>query len=110
NTYTMASKKSEKAVIKPLGDRVLLRELRDEEKERKLASGIILPQTVKEDKGAKRAKVVAIGEGKYIDGELRPLQVSVGDIVLFTWGDELKVDGEDYWIVSESNLLGIVNE
>ena len=100
---------SKKTSVQPLGDRVLLRELSEQEKERKLDSGIILPETVKEDKGSKRGEVIAVGEGSYDDnGKLRPIPVKPGDIVLFSWGDDLKIDGEDFHIVSASNILAIV--
>lgn len=104
--------KKEKVNIKPLGDRVLLKELSKEEKETTTASGIIIPETVsKETKGAKKAKVVAVGPGGWDeDGEKRiPLSVKKGDVVLFTWGDELEVDDEEYYIVSESSILAIID-
>lgn len=106
------AKKTEKAPIRPLGDRVLLRDLTETEKERKLSSGLILPATVKDEKsGAKRGLVVAVGPGKVGDDNERiPLSVEVGDIVLFSWGDDLELDDVKYHIVTENNILGIVNE
>ena len=96
--------------VTPLGDRVLLRDLTDEERERKLSSGLILPASVKDDKGStKKGKVIAVGAGKFEDGQHRPLQVKVGDTVLFSWGDQLKLEDEDYHLVTESNILGILN-
>ena len=97
--------------VKPLGDRVLLRDLSEVESERKLASGLILPASVKDEKtGAKKAQVVAVGPGSYHDGNLRPIAgVNIGDIVLFSWGDELQIDNVKYHLVTESNILGVIN-
>ncbi|MEX0934978.1 MAG: co-chaperone GroES [Candidatus Paceibacterota bacterium] len=103
--------KKGKVNIQPLGSRVLLKELSEEETETTTAAGIIIPETVsKEAKGAKKAKVVAVGPGEWNeDGEKRiPLSVKKGDMVLFSWGEELEVDGEEYHIVNESNILAIV--
>lgn len=94
--------------VRPLNDRVLILELSLKDKERMTDSGIIIPETVSEDKGAKRGEVVAIGEGKYDDGELIPMKVKVGDEVLYQWGDTVKIDTEEYAIVSESNILAII--
>ncbi len=108
----MSKKDIQTAPVKPLGDRVLLRDLTEVEKERKLASGLILPASVKDEKtGAKKAKVVAVGPGKLSEDGTTRLEMSVkpGDVVLFSWGDELKLDDEHYHIVSESNILGIIN-
>lgn len=96
------------AKITPLGDRVLI-EYSSKQTEKKTESGIIIPETVKDDKGTKKGKVVAVGEGKYIDGKLVPLSVKKGDRVLFSWGEDVIIDGEEYYLVSESNILGIVN-
>lgn len=104
--------KKDKVSIQPLGDRVLLKELSEKEKETTTASGIIIPETVsKETKGAKKAKVVAVGPGAWDeDGEKRiPLSVKKGDVVLFSWGEELEVDGEEYHVVAESNILAIID-
>ena len=106
------SKKTKDAPVTPLGDRVLLRDLTEAEKERKLASGLILPASVKDEKtGAKRGLVVAVGPGKVGDDNERiPISVSVGDTVLFSWGDDLELDNVKYHLVTENNILGIVNE
>lgn len=93
--------------IQPLADRILIKE-DTEAKEKKTASGIIIPVTVHDDKGSKTGKVIAIGTGRYEDGKLVPLSVKVGDEVLFQWGDKVKVDGEEYYIVKESELLAII--
>ncbi len=106
-TKTEVSTKKVGVGISPLADRILLKE-DISNKENKTASGIIIPVTVSEDKGGKRGKVVAIGEGKYEDGKLIPVSVKVGDEVLFQWGDRVKVDGEEYYIVKESELLAVI--
>jgi len=93
--------------IRPLYDRVLIQE-DTETKEKKTSSGIIIPVTVSEDKGSKRGKVVAAGEGKMEDGKLVPLSVKVGDEVLFQWGDKIKVGEDEYYIVRESEILAII--
>ena len=93
--------------IKPLQDRVLRKE-ETENKERKTASGIITPVTINEDKGSKKGEIVAIGNGHYEDGKLIPITVKVGDTVLFQWGDKIKIDNEEYYIVKENELLAII--
>lgn len=93
--------------IKPLADRVLIKE-DTSSKEKKTASGIIIPVTVDEDKGGKRGEVVAIGNGNYDDGKLIPLSVKVGDTVLFQWGDKIKIDDQEYYIVKESEILAVI--
>src|SRR3989338_5824106 len=94
--------------VRPLNDRVLILELSLKDKERMTDSGIIIPETVSEDKGAKQGTVVAVGEGRYDDGALIPMTVKVGDKVLYQWGDAVKIDGEEYVILSESSILGII--
>ena len=91
------------AKIKPLADNVLLKPV---EAEDKTASGILLPDSAKEK--SKKGTVQAIGNGKYIDGQLKPLEVKVGDVVLYSWGDEIKIDGEDFVLVSESNIQAVI--
>jgi chaperonin GroES len=93
--------------LQPLGDRVLLRPT-EKKGESKTASGIILPGSADQDKGAKRATVVAVGPGRYDDGELILVQVKEGDEVLYNWGDDLTIDGEDYVLVNESNILAVI--
>jgi chaperonin GroES len=92
--------------IKPLGDRVLLQEI--EEKERKTAGGIFLPEGVNSERDSKKGKVIAVGNGKLIDGKNIPPQVSVGDTVLYSWGDNVKLDGTDYTLVSFDNITAIL--
>jgi chaperonin GroES len=101
------SAKSRKIDIKPLGDRVLVKELKNEAGG-ETKSGIILPETVSQDRGAKQGEVMAVGEGRFEDGKLIPMKVRVGDNVLFQWGDEVKIDGDQYQIISESNILAVI--
>lgn len=88
------AKKVSSFKVKPLGDRILIKEL-DKETGGETKSGIIIPETVTEDKGSKKGKVVAVGEGRYDDGKLIPVKVKVGQTVLFQWGDMLKIDGKN---------------
>ena len=94
--------------VKPLGDRVFLEELDKKDSHSKTAAGIIIPETVESDKGAKKGRVVAVGEGRYEDGKIIPVKVVVGDRVLFQWGDKLKIGGSEYYIVRESEILAII--
>ena len=91
----------------PLGSRVILKPITDELN--KTSSGIIIPETVEKEK-SERGRVVAVGEGKYEDGKLLPVRVKVGDIVLFSkYGyDEVKMNGEEYFILNEDNILAII--
>ncbi|MCX6787402.1 MAG: co-chaperone GroES [Candidatus Kaiserbacteria bacterium] len=100
---------AKKLSLKPLGDRVVVKPS-DKEGEKKLASGIIIPETVDKEKPMK-GKVVAVGSGKYEDGERVPMQVKVGETVLFSkYGyDEVKIEGQEYYILSESSILAIVS-
>lgn len=93
----------------PLGDRLVVMPS-GKEGEKKLSSGIIIPETVDKEKPAS-GTVVAVGPGKYEEGQRVPMQVKVDDKVLFSkYGyDEVKIDGQEYYILSESNILGIVN-
>ena len=93
--------------VRPLYDRVLLRRLDPVEQAR---GGIIIPDTAKEK--PLEAEVVAIGDGKRLDdGSLAELTVKVGDTVLVGkyGGTEIKLDDEDYLIVREDEVLGILN-
>jgi chaperonin GroES len=92
--------------LRPLYDRVLVKRLSEEEKTK---GGIIIPDTAKEK--PLHAKVIAVGHGKITEGgKLRPLDVKFGDTVLFGkyTGSEVKVDGEDFLILREEDILGIV--
>ena len=102
--------KSEVSPIKPLGDRVIVRPLTDNEAGNTSASGIIIPDTAKKEK-AEQGIVIAVGLGKWDDdGEKRiPIDVKVGDRVIFSkYGyDEIKLDNKEYFIVSENSILGV---
>lgn len=91
--------------LKPLADRVLVKPSESLEKSK---SGIVLPSSVKEK--PQEGEVLAVGEGKYIDGKLMPLSVKKGDKVLFSkyGGDEIKVEGEELKILQESDILAII--
>jgi len=101
--YTVMSKQK----IQPLGDRVLVKPTSKEDKKTK--SGIILPETIDKEK-PDQGKVIAVGVGKMVEGELVPLKVKVGDIVIFSKysPDEVKIDDEDYYILREENILAII--
>lgn len=101
---------AKKSDIQPTGDRVLLKPLSPEETGRKLASGIIIPETVNKEK-PEQGTVVAVGPGKWDDGKFIPVTVKVGDRVMFSkYGfDEIKVNGVEYYIVSETSILAILN-
>ncbi len=100
--------KTKKLAFTPLGDRIVVEPIGDDG-EKKLASGIIIPDSVDKEKPS-QGIVVAVGPGKYEDGKHIPLSVSVGDDVIFSkYGfDEIKIEGDKYNILSESNVLGIV--
>jgi len=92
--------------FRPLGDRVLVRRVEEEEKTK---GGIIIPDTAKEK--PQEGEVLAVGPGARDEsGKLQPLDVSVGNRILFgKWsGTEVKLDGEDLLIMKESDILGVL--
>ena len=92
--------------IKPLRDRVIVRRLNEEETTK---GGIIIPDTAKEK--PQEGEVVAVGSGKVLDdGKIVPLEVKKGDKILFGKysGTEVKVDGDEYLMMREDEILGIV--
>ncbi|HNY47489.1 MAG TPA: co-chaperone GroES [Candidatus Latescibacteria bacterium] len=94
--------------IKPLGDRVLVKPIEESEQVR---GGIIIPDTAKEK--PQQGEVKAVGPGKRgEDGTVWPMNVAVGQIVLYGKyaGTEVKIDGEDYLIMSEGDIYGIVEK
>jgi chaperonin GroES len=93
--------------IKPLHDRVVLKEIA--KGDNKTASGIIIPDSADESKDTKRGEVVAVGVGRLVDGKLEKPAVSVGDRVIYSWGDEVVVQGEKYTIVGSDNISAIIN-
>jgi chaperonin GroES len=95
-----------KAKVKPLNDKVLVKRLEAEEVTR---GGIVLPDTAKEK--PREGKILAIGDGKLLDnGKRAPFQVQVGDRVLFSSysGTEIKIEGEEYLILSEDDVLAVI--
>ncbi|HOD71138.1 MAG: 10 kDa chaperonin 1 [Deltaproteobacteria bacterium ADurb.BinA179] len=92
--------------IRPLQDRIIVQRI---EEEQKTAGGIIIPDTAKEK--PQIGKVIAAGKGKKTeDGKVLPMDVKKGDKVLFSKysGSEVKMDGEEYLIMREDDILGIV--
>lgn len=92
--------------LKPLGDRIVVKTL---EAETKTKSGLVLPDTAKEK--PQEAKVVAVGSGKLLDdGSVKSLEVKTGDKVLYGKysGTEVKVNGEEYLILKEEDVLAVV--
>ena len=92
--------------IRPLHDRIIVERL---EEETKTAGGIIIPDTAKEK--PQQGKVIAVGKGKKTeDGKVLPLDVKVGDKILFGKyaGTEIKVDGKEYLMMREDDVLGVV--
>jgi chaperonin GroES len=98
--------KTGKTKIRPLGEKVLLKRLEAEETTR---GGIVLPDTAKEK--PQKGKILAVGDGKLLDdGSRAAFQVKVGDTVLFAsyGGTEVKVEGEEYVLMDESEILAIL--
>jgi chaperonin GroES len=94
------------ANLRPLGDRVVIQAI---EREAVTPSGILLPDTVKEK--PQEGNVIAVGPGKLLDnGERVPLEVKAGDRVLYSKysGTEFTLDGNEYLVVSERDLLAII--
>jgi chaperonin GroES len=94
--------------IRPLADKVLVERV---EAEAKTAGGIVLPDTAKEK--PQRGKVIAVGEGKLLDdGKRKEVSVKKGDLVLFTSyaGSEIKIDGKEYLIMDESDIMAVIEK
>ncbi|KRT65838.1 MAG: co-chaperonin GroES, chaperonin GroES [Candidatus Dadabacteria bacterium CSP1-2] len=92
--------------VKPLYDRILVKRLNTEEKTK---GGIIIPETAKEK--PQEGKVVSVGKGKLLeDGSTRPLDVKVGDRILFSkyGGTEINIEGDEYLILREDEVLAVV--
>jgi chaperonin GroES len=94
-----------KIKIQPLGDRLIIKVAEAKEIKK---SGIIIPETAKEK--PQEGLVVAVGKGKTEDGKLIPMEVKAGDTVLYGKysGTEIKLNDEEYLIMSEGDVLGIV--
>lgn len=91
--------------VRPLGDRVTLRELKREEK----IGSIIIPETA-DQQPVRRAEVIAVGPGKVVDGKLTEPRVKAGETVLFGKysGTEVTIDGEKIIVCREDDLLGVI--
>lgn len=96
-----------KLKIRPLQDRLVVRRLTEEEK---TAGGIIIPDTAKEK--PQEGEVIAVGQGKVLEnGKLQAPDVKPGDKILFSKysGTEVKLDGEEYLVVREDDVLGVIS-
>jgi chaperonin GroES len=94
--------------IRPLADKVLVERV---EAEAKTAGGIVLPDTAKEK--PQRGKIVSVGTGKVLeDGTRKEMQVKKGDLVLFTSyaGTEVKINGKEYLIMDESDIMAVIEK
>ena len=91
--------------LEPLDDRIVVK---PSEEEQTTVSGIVIPDTAKEK--PQEGDVVAVGPGKFEDGQRTPMDVKVGDKVLYAKyaGTEFKIDGEEYLIVSQKDILAVV--
>ena len=101
----MATKSATGTKVSPLADRVVVKALEEAEQMR---GGLYIPDTAKEK--PQQGEIVAVGPGKYEDGKLVPMTVKVGDKVLYGKysGTEVTIDGEQYLILRESDVLAIV--
>ena len=100
------TKSASKVHIRPLGDRVLVQRVEAEEK---TAGGILLPESAKEK--PKEGRIIAIGEGRTLDsGERSKFSVKAGDRILFSSyaGTEVKYQGDEYLIMREDDILGVI--
>ena len=94
--------------VRPLHDRILVRRTQEEEK---TAGGLFIPDTAKEK--PQKGEIVAIGKGRITEeGKVLPLEVKVGDRVLFGKysGSELKLNGEDFLMMKEEDILGVISQ
>lgn len=94
--------------VRPLHDRIIVKRVAEEEKTK---SGIIIPDTAKEK--PQEGEVIAVGNGRILEnGQKVPMEVKVGDRVIFGKyaGNEIKIDGEEYLIMREEDILGIIEK
>lgn len=91
--------------IRPLGDRIVVKII---ERQETTKSGIVLPDTAKEK--PQEGEVLAVGSGEMVDGKRVPLEVKVGDRVIYSKyaGTEIKVDDEEYLILRQSDILAVI--
>jgi chaperonin GroES len=94
-------------ILRPLGDRVIVKPGEGEEK---TASGLVIPDTAKEK--PQEGTVVAVGPGRYEDGKNVPMDVKKGDKIIYSkyGGTEVKIDGEEHLILSERDILAVVEK
>lgn len=94
------------AKIRPLSDRIVVE---PKELEQKTAGGIVIPDTADKDKPM-QGTVIAIGSGRYIDGKMLPLQVKVGERILFGKyaGTNVKLDEKEYLVMREEDVMGVL--
>ena len=94
--------------VRPLHDRIIVQRIEEEEQR---VGGIIIPDTAKEK--PQQGKVIAVGKGRIEkDGKVTPLDVKAGDTVLFGKyaGQEIKIDGSEYLIIREEEVLGVIEK
>ncbi|OHB10469.1 MAG: hypothetical protein A3G05_01800 [Candidatus Zambryskibacteria bacterium RIFCSPLOWO2_12_FULL_45_14] len=100
-----------KAEIRPFGDRVLVRPFTEDQVKGNKGDhyGIIIPDTVSKEKSA-QGKVLAVGEGKWVEGKLVPVRIKVGETVVFSkYGyDEIEQNGEELYLLKEENILAVI--
>ncbi|MBC7194881.1 MAG: co-chaperone GroES [Caldisericia bacterium] len=92
--------------LRPIGDKIIVEPEKEEEKTK---SGIVLPDTAKEK--PQKGKVIAVGPGKVLDnGQRSPMEVKVGDIVIYSKyaGTEVKIEDKEYLILSDRDILAII--
>ena len=96
-----------KVGLKPLEDRIVVRTL---EAEQTTASGLVIPDTAKEK--PQEGEVLAVGPGRFEDGQRLPLDIKVGDVVLYSkyGGTEVKYHGEEYLVLSARDVLAIIEK
>lgn len=109
STKTVSTPKKKTLGVTPLGDRVLIRPLSPEEMGGKTIGGIIIPDTLDKEK-PEQGTVLALGEGRLVNGKRIPINLKVGDKVIFSKYayDEIKVDGEEYYMLKEDNVLAVL--
>lgn len=92
--------------IRPLADRIVVLAI---EAETKTAGGIVIPDTADKDKPS-QGKVIAVGKGKLVEGKLQPLEVRIGDTVLFGKyaGNNVKLNNKEYLVMREEDVMGVV--
>lgn len=101
--------KKVQAMLQPLGDRLLIKEIDVKTGETMTKSGIIIPGSAHEDKSTKRGKVIAVGSGRITeDGKVVVPVPRVGDTVLYQWGDLVKIEGEEFYMVREPEIMAII--